>query len=77
MVENEQEYSFEEALSKLEQIVVSMEGGNVPLATMVAKYEEGSKLLKMCQKHLTEAQMKIEKLKGDALEPFEVESLAP
>lgn len=67
--------SFEAALAKLETIVDSMESGDVPLAELLAKYEEGSKLLKVCEGRLKEAELKIEKLKktkedGDAFEPF-------
>ena len=67
--------SFEAALAKLETIVDSMESGEVPLAELLAKYEEGSKLLKVCEGRLKEAELKIEKLKktkdGVAYEPFE------
>jgi len=55
--------SFEAALAKLEGIVDSMESGEVPLAELLAKYEEGSKLLKVCEGRLKEAELKIEKLK--------------
>ncbi len=68
--------SFEAALAKLEGIVDSMESGEVPLAELLAKYEEGSKLLKVCEGRLKEAELKIEKLKkakdgSAAFEPFE------
>ncbi len=68
--------SFEAALAKLETIVDSMESGEVPLAELLAKYEEGSKLLKVCEGRLKEAELKIEKLKKGkdgtaAFEPFE------
>jgi exodeoxyribonuclease VII small subunit len=68
--------SFETALTKLESIVDAMEQGEVPLAELLAKYEEGSKLLKLCESRLKDAELKIEKLKkqkdgGAAFEPFE------
>ena len=68
--------SFEAALGRLETIVDSMESGEVPLAELLAKYEEGSKLLKACEGRLKEAELKIEKLKkakdgSAAFEPFE------
>ena len=67
--------SFETALTKLEAIVDSMEQGEVPLAELLARYEEGSKLLKVCEGRLKDAELKIEKLKktkdGAAFEPFE------
>ncbi len=55
--------SFEAALAKLETIVDSMEQGEVPLAELLAKYEEGTKLLKVCEARLKDAELKIEKLK--------------
>ncbi len=68
--------SFEAALTKLEAIVDSMEQGEVPLAELLAKYEDGTKLLKICEGRLKEAELKIEKLKKQkdspaAFEPFE------
>ncbi len=68
--------TFETALAKLESIVDSMEQGDVPLAELLGKYEEGSRLLKACEIRLKEAELKIEQLKksreGDtAFEPFE------
>jgi exodeoxyribonuclease VII small subunit len=66
--------SFEDALEKLEAIVESMESGEVPLAELLAKFEEGNKLLKACETRLKEAELKIELLKkqkdGVAFAPF-------
>ncbi|NBR10109.1 MAG: exodeoxyribonuclease VII small subunit [Opitutaceae bacterium] len=55
--------SFETALTKLEAIVDAMEQGEVPLAELLAQYEEGSRLLKVCESRLKDAELKIEKLK--------------
>ena len=55
--------SFEDALGKLETIVESMESGEVPLAELLAKFEEGTKLLKVCESRLKDAELKIEQLK--------------
>ena len=68
--------SFEVALARLETIVESMESGEVPLAELLAKFEEGNKLLKTCEARLKEAELKIDQLKkakdGTAsLLPFE------
>ena len=66
--------SFEAALSRLESVVESMESGEVPLADLLAKFEEGNKLLKVCEGRLKEAELKIEQLKkqkeGAAFVPF-------
>lgn len=55
--------SFEAALARLEAIVDSMEQGEVPLAELLGKYEDGTKLLKICEARLKEAELKIEKLR--------------
>jgi exodeoxyribonuclease VII small subunit len=67
--------SFESALTKLETVVESMESGEVPLADLLAKFEEGNRLLKVCEARLKEAELKIEQLKkskdGVAFAKFE------
>ncbi len=69
--------SFETALTNLETIVESMESGEVPLAELLAKFEEGNKLLKFCEARLKEAELKIEQLKkerdGVSFSKFETE----
>lgn len=40
-----------------------MEAGEVPLAELLAKFEEGNSLLKQCERRLKEAELKIEILK--------------
>jgi exodeoxyribonuclease VII small subunit len=77
-VENkEAKLSFEAALAKLETIVESMETGEVPLAELLSKFEEGNKLLKHCEGRLKEAEIKIEQLKrerdGVSFAKFETE----
>ncbi len=65
MENKESKLSFEKALSNLEAIVESMESGEVPLADLLAKFEEGNKLLKHCESRLKEAELKIEQLKKE------------
>lgn len=70
--------SFEAALGQLETIVESMESGEVPLAELLAKFEDGTKLLKVCEARLKDAELKIEQLKKQkdgkiAFEKFETE----
>ena len=54
--------TYEEALAKLESIIEEMEDGSIPLADLVAQFEEGAKLLKICQNKLKEAELKINQL---------------
>lgn len=58
--------AFEEALKRLEAIVEAMEGGELPLETLLAKFEEGTRLAKLCQARLEEAQLRIQTLEKDA-----------
>lgn len=71
------EQRFEDALGKLEEIVVRMEEGDLPLDESLRLFEEGMGLSKMCRKKLDEAEKKIEIIVkesgGDAVEPFAVE----
>jgi exodeoxyribonuclease VII small subunit len=57
---------FEEALKKLEGIVEAMESEELPLETLLAKYEEGTRLAKVCQDKLADAELKIQQLEKSA-----------
>lgn len=54
--------TFEQALSALEEIVQSLEAGDVPLDRSIALYEKGEKLRQLCQARLDAAQARIEKI---------------
>ena len=58
----EQKMKFEEALSKLEQIVQQLETGALPLEESLAQFEEGMRLSKIWGDKLTEVEGKIEVL---------------
>lgn len=51
--------SFEEQIEKLEEIVTELEKGELNLDDSVAKFEEGIKISKDCNKMLEEAEKKI------------------
>lgn len=55
--------SFEDALKELEDIVVSLEGGEVSLDAAINAFERGTELKTLCQTRLEEARMKVEKIK--------------
>ena len=57
---------FEEALKKLESIVEAMESDELPLETLLARFEEGTKLAQVCQSKLAEAELKIQQLEKNA-----------
>ncbi len=58
--EPNQDISFEKALADLEDIVEAMEGEELPLEELVARYEEGCNLLKHCDTVLASARERIE-----------------
>jgi exodeoxyribonuclease VII small subunit len=54
------EPTFESALERLEQIVGEMEGDKLVLEDLLARYEEGTRLVKVCQQRLDSAERRIE-----------------
>lgn len=61
-VSSSKDVSFEDALKRLEAIVESMESGELPLESLLARFEEGSRLVKICQEQLERAELKIKQL---------------
>jgi exodeoxyribonuclease VII small subunit len=57
---------FEEALKKLEGIVEAMEADDLPLESLLARYEEGTRPVNICQAKLAEAEIKIQQLEKNA-----------
>ena len=66
---------FEEALKKLEAIVEAMESEDLPLETLLAKYEEGTQLSRVCQAKLAEAEVKIQQLEKTAAGELKIKPL--
>lgn len=54
--------SFEDALAELEDIVGNLEGGKAALDDSIKSYERGMLLKQHCEKKLSAAQEKIEKI---------------
>lgn len=54
-----EEISFEEAISKLEDIANKLEGEDLSLDESTQKFEEGMELAKKCNKMLNDAEKKI------------------
>ena len=53
------EITFEAAMTRLEEIVRALEGGNAPLDTSLALFEEGVSLVKYCNQKLDAAEQKV------------------
>ena len=69
-----EEMSYEDSLERLEEIVQRLESGKLPLDESLQLFEEGTSLTKVCQRRLTEAELRIEKLMADGVRTEEVES---
>lgn len=54
--------SFEAATEKLESIVEAMESEELPLEKLLVQYEEGTKLVKICESKLQAAEKRITQL---------------
>lgn len=57
---NKEQFSFEEALSRLEVIVEKLEDESISLDESIALYEEGITLSKKCTETLEEAELRIQ-----------------
>ena len=63
--------SFEAALAELEEIVATMEGGQLPLAGSLAAYKRGAELLQFCQSALKDAERQVQIFEKGVLKAFE------
>jgi exodeoxyribonuclease VII small subunit len=64
--QKEPEPSFEVAIERLEAIVGQMESDKMPLEELLVRYEEGIKLVKVCEEKLGTAERRIDLLTKDA-----------
>jgi len=56
------EITFEDAMTRLEEIVAQLENGGQTLNESLRLFEEGIKLARECSRQLTEAKGKLEQL---------------
>ncbi|MBI3161564.1 MAG: exodeoxyribonuclease VII small subunit [Chloroflexi bacterium] len=71
-----EELSYEEAMAELEGIVEALEGdaSQNPLEESIRLFERGQALVRQCGALLEAAQLKVQKLSGESLVPFEEDS---
>ena len=67
---------FESALNALQSLVEELEGGDVPLEAMVAKFAEGHALLAQCNEQLKAAQLRVEQLRAGENVPAPLEGVS-
>lgn len=74
-------FAFEQSLAELEALVRNMESGDMSLEESLKAFEQGIRLTRDCQKALTDAEQKVQKLleqNGELItEPFDVVDEGP
>ena len=59
---NQPNKTFEESMARLEQIVRAMERGDVALEESLKLFQEGTELVRSCQKLLDDAQLQVRQI---------------
>ena len=59
---NQNNKTFEENMGRLEQIVRAMERGDVALEESLKLFQEGTELVRSCNKLLDDAQLQVKKI---------------
>ncbi len=76
---SQKKLSFEASIKKIEEIVESLEQGEIPLEKSLKLFEEGIKQIRSCQQELSTAQLTVEKLikkeNNLSTEPFDPEQV--
>ena len=64
--------SFESAMRELEQLIASMENGQMPLEASLQAYQRGAFLVKFCQKQLQAVQEQVRIVEADMVRPLDL-----
>ena len=62
--------TYEDALSELERLVAAMEGGQLPLDTLLENYRRGAELLNFCRARLEAVEQQVKVLEDGQLKPW-------
>ncbi len=73
----EPQLSFEAAAEQLEELVARMESGRQPLASLIADYERGSRLLALCRSQLEQMHRRLEIWEQNAASGGEWKEFSP
>ena len=63
---NQKSPTFEENMQRLEQIVRTMERGEVPLEESLKLFQEGTELVRKCSELLDKAHLEVKKISTDS-----------
>jgi exodeoxyribonuclease VII small subunit len=62
---------FAAALTRLEELVTSLESGSLDLEMQLSSFEEGVKLVRLCSERLRAAELRVQKLEESVDGPQE------
>lgn len=62
--------SYEEALAELDRLLVAMEGGQLPLDSLLESYQRGAVLLEFCRSKLQAVEQQVKVLEEGQLKPW-------
>lgn len=62
--------SYEQALAELEQLVQTMESGQMPLDRLLDSYRRGAELLTLCRSRLQAVEEQVKVLEDGQLKPW-------
>ncbi|HEX2837138.1 MAG TPA: exodeoxyribonuclease VII small subunit [Phycisphaerales bacterium] len=65
--------SFEDALTRLEEIVQRIESGDVGLEQAITEYEQGMALVRRCKEVLARAEQRVDELKRQHDQPADAD----
>ncbi len=69
--------TFEKAMKELEELVDSLDKGDISLDEAIAAYDRGSQLKDYCEKKLQEAKMKVDTIQASDKTDTIPEKLSP
>ena len=69
--------TFEKAMKELEELVDSLDKGDISLDEAIAAYDRGSQLKDYCEKKLQEAKMKVDTIQASGNADTIPEKLSP
>ena len=69
--------TFEEAMTRLEEITADIQNNDTPLEDALKKYEEGRKLILFCRQKLSDVEQKLSVLDNDELLIWDLNDHSP
>lgn len=66
--------TFEEAMTRLEQLTQAIQSHEMPLESALEAYQEGVELIRLCQEKLAQAEQKLQILDENGLKDFDFET---